>query len=144
MVLGGHAMYYASKQALITRKYSFALPKGSPIKVFCFQLSQCPKIATCNYTFQTVFYHAISWLQDTGVLQKMNNDIWRIYGKFNEDVIRQRVAVRPLKIADTLAGLLLLVLGLSVALIGFLLEIIGWHKLTVAKKRGNGSKSQQN
>ena len=30
---------------------------------------------------QSVFYDATSWLQDTGVLQKMDDDIWMLYGK---------------------------------------------------------------
>ena len=29
----GPTVYYSSKQALLTRQYSFAVPKGSPIKV---------------------------------------------------------------------------------------------------------------
>ena len=69
-------------------------------------------------------YEAISWLQDTGVLQKMDDDMWRIYGKYNDDTTLQKVGLRPLKVTDTLAGFLLLSLGLFVSLVVFVSELV--------------------
>ena len=70
-------------------------------------------------------YDAVSWLQDTGVIQKMDDDVWRIHGKYKDvAAVQQKVGIRPINIADTLAGFLLLTLGLAVSCIAFAFELV--------------------
>ena len=68
-------------------------------------------------------YDAISWLQDTGVLQKMDDDVWRIHGKFKDIMAAQKVGIRPIAVGDILAGFLLLLSGLFLSLIAFTFEL---------------------
>ena len=68
-------------------------------------------------------YDAISWLQDTGVLQKMDDDVWRIHGKFKDFMAVQKVGNRPIAVGDILAGFLLLWSGLFLSLIAFTFEL---------------------
>ena len=54
----------------------------------------------------------------------MDDDTWRMYGKFKNDITVQKVGLRQLKVTDTLAGFLLLSLGLFVSLIVFVCELV--------------------
>ena len=67
--------YHASKENLFMTRISHILPKCSPIKV---RKTTYDIFCSLRYPFQSVFYHATSWLQDCGVLQKMDNDIWMV------------------------------------------------------------------
>ena len=73
-------------------------------------------------------YDAFSWLQDTGVIQKMDDDVWRIHGKYKDVTAEPKVGLRPITIADTLAGFFLLTAGFIVSCIAFTFEL-AWNKL---------------
>ena len=118
----GPMAYHSSREALLTRHFSFALPKSSPIKVIFPILSNYIKGNQC--VLQGVLYNATSWLQDTGVIQKMDDDVWRTHGKYRDVSAMQKVGIRPITVADTLAGFILLTMGLVTSCIAFAFELV--------------------
>ena len=121
--------FYASKQTIFATRISYILPKHSPIKVSTFSMrirlvhNYCFYAFPCHGELQRVFYGATSWLQDSGVLQKMDNDIWMVYGTRSRDVI-DNTGARVLTIQETLLPFIFCVIGLLTSLLTFLAEIL--------------------
>ena len=75
---------------------------------------------------QSVFYDATSWLKDTGVLQKMDDDIWMWYGKRTGEKTHI-TTTRVLSIKETSLPFALCFLGLMIALVTFMTELCGMN-----------------
>ena len=56
----------------------------------------------------------------------MDGDVWRTHGKYKAVTALPKVGIRPIALADTLAGFFLLAVGLVVSLIAFTLEFV-WN-----------------
>ena len=57
----------------------------------------------------------------------MDEDMWRIHGKYKAAKSMPKVGNRPIALADTLAGFFLLAVGLLVSCIAFASEIV-WNR----------------
>ena len=57
----------------------------------------------------------------------MDEDVWRTHGKYKAVTAMPKVGIRPIALADTLAGFFLLAAGLVVSCIAFASEIV-WNR----------------
>ena len=92
-------------------------------------LMRCGCVPLIHCKLQSVFYEATSWLQDTGVLQKMDDDIWMLYGKRAREKIQITTtrSARILSIKETALPFTLCFSGLMIALLTFLTELCGMY-----------------
>ena len=129
--------FYLSKQILFSTRISYILPKGSPIKVqLSMHLSLTEGPMQC--ILQNVFYDATQWLQDTGVLQKMDNDMYMKYGKI-QDTILDKTGNSPLNLQHTQLAFIGLLCGLLVSLVAFFTELVGTMACCHKKQKTSGS-----
>ena len=57
----------------------------------------------------------------------MDEDAWRIHGKYKAVRAMPKVGIRPIALADTLAGFFLLAAGLVISCVAFTLEFV-WNR----------------
>ena len=74
--------------------------------------------------FQSVFYHATSWLQDCGVLQKMDRDIWMVHNNVKVAKV-DTTGSRVLTVQETAASFICCACGLLLSSVAFMFEIAG-------------------
>ena len=72
---------------------------------------------------QNVFYEATQRLQDTGVLQKMDSDMYMKYGKI-KDAIVDKTGNIPLTLQHCYLTFIGLFIGLLVVFVAFIMELM--------------------
>ena len=120
--------FHNSKDVLFQPLLSMVLPKASPLRVSTKEISN---LTLLNTLFQLPFNDALSWMQDTGILQKLlDAGYYAAYGRFSRTryMVMEQQKNEPLRSQNMI--LVYVGLGISVFLsLGvFILEARLWKK----------------
>ena len=120
--------FYNSKDVLFQPLLSMVLPKASPLRVSTKEISN---LALLNTLFQVPFNDALSWMQDTGILQKLlDTGYYTAYGKksLTRYMVMEEQKTEPLRSQNMI--LVYFGLGISsfLSFVAFTLEARLWKK----------------
>ena len=114
---------YFSKDTVVATHSSFIMPKGSPLVVSICELTK-EGILHCNNSpnkiLQARFSPSIMWLRDTGILNKMKFDV--LSPKISVPMAKVRLN-QPLILKQLGIIMIILIVGLTIALIMFIMEL---------------------
>ena len=114
--------FYFSKDTLVATHSSFILPKGSPLLVSKYKLSKETISLLNNSPHQFVqarFTPSVMWLRDTGILDKMKFDV--VNPNISVPIAKVRLN-QPLILKQLGVIMIFLIVGLTIALIMFIME----------------------
>ena len=117
--MGINIDYYSKGTFMMETHSSFFLPKESPLVVSLHLLKFCTRIHQLA-SFQAKFATTVMWLKDTGILNKLKLDAMNPPIPIPDPKLRHK---QPLIVRQLSIILILLVVGLSIALVAFLTEL---------------------
>ena len=121
------SMFHYSKEAVQSTQSSHITPKGSPMKV-----NQClgvlPKVCLIfwSHLVKDILESSIMWLRDTGILDKLKNDVMNLPIPVPNPTVRHN---QPLILRQLGIIMIILGVGLSIGTVVFLVELLKKPKL---------------
>ena len=126
--------YHFSKDPLYSRHASYIVPKGSPLQVG-YENSFFSAGYHKSYIHKDKLKQSIMWLRDTGVLEKVKHEVMN---PPNQNLVPRVRYNQPLILRQLGIIMVILIVGLFIALIVFLVELLTITKLADGSRAGQG------
>ena len=120
--------FYNSKDVLFQPLLSMVLPKASPLRV---STKEIGNLTLLNTLFQLPFNDALSWMQDTGILQKLlDTGYYTAYGRMSRTryMVMEQQKDEPLRSQNMILVYFGLGISAFLSLGAFTLEARLWKK----------------